>query len=185
MKSLATSLAFTFAFATPAFAAKMVLVSKAANPTVEAIYSSVQAEWNKRGNCMEATLVKVLKRSNANGRTEAELLSAMTRESIHRFVTQWFDESIDLNITTSKDDLDKFFNDTQLEVIEENEPQFKLTLVREKLVTLTSDPSVVVYAGYGSGNNTAGEILAVYDKKNDQILSLVYSNFASDSDCGD
>ncbi len=172
MKITALALLATMTFAT-AEAAVMKVITQATNPTVAKTYKDLEKTFNESGNCLDLTLVKVIQWSPANGRDKETVREAMIRESFHRFVTSWFDEGIDTNRYTKATELDTSeFGD--------------LSEVMLKDLTLAlRDSNLRVYGGGAGGNNTSGTVYTIYDLKNDEILNLTNSNFASDSDCGD
>lgn len=167
---------FASALTVSANAAVMKVITKATNPTVQKIYTDLAEEFNQSGNCLDLTLVKVTKWSEANGRTQEEVRQAMIRESFHRFVTSWFDEGIDTGLYTNERDIENDARDFGTE---------KEDIMVRDLKAALKDKSLRVYGGGAGGNNTSGTVFTVYDVKNDEILDLTSSNFASDSDCGD
>lgn len=172
MKFATLALLSTLTFAA-AEAAVMKVITKPTNPKLAKIYRDLEAEFNKSGNCLDLTLVKVVQWSPANGRDKETVRQAMIRESFHRFVTSWFDEGIDTNLFTDSSDIDASeFGDLA-------------TTMQSDLVSAMTDKTIRIYGGGAGGNNTSGTVYSVYDLKNDEILNLTNSNFASDSDCGD
>lgn len=170
------SLLLLATFTVSANAAVMKVITRATNPSVQKIYSDLAVEFNKPRNCLDLTLVKVVKWSEANGRTPEDVRQAMIRESFHRFVTQWFDDGVDST---------PFLSDRE---IESNAADFGSDLdavMVKDLEAALKDKSLRVYGGGAGGNNTSGTVFSVYDLKNDEILNLTTSNFASDDDCGD
>ncbi len=172
MKVMTLALLSTLTFAT-AEAAVMKVITKATNPNMAKIYKDLAANFNTSGNCLDLTLVKVVQWSPANGRDKETVRQAMIRESFHRFVTSWFDEGIDTNRYTDAGNIDA------------SEFGELATTMQSDLVRAMSDKTLSIYGGGAGGNNTSGTVYSVYDTKNDEILNLTNSNFASDSDCGD
>ncbi len=173
-----------FALNISANASVMKPINKATDPALNAIYKAIAPTWNKSGNCVETRLVKVLKPTEARGRNPEQLMQAMISESIHKYVTAWFDDGINISRVKSKKEFLDFMSSNAFGSSSEDE-SLKIEQVTKAIIQLGSNKSIAIYTGSASGNNTMGEVVGIVDLKNKEILSLVNSNFASDDSCGD
>jgi hypothetical protein len=166
-------------------AASFKILKKAESPILNKTFKTLSPSWSQNGNCLEILLVKVLKKTEARGRTESQVRQAMTAESIHKYVTRWFDDGVSLTDVKNATELEHNLRASNWDDIASGDDSLKMDTMKKLLSEAVGTKNIVVMDGSASGNNTSGEILAMYDTKTNEILSLIESNFASDSECGD
>jgi hypothetical protein len=138
---------------------------------------------NAAGNKMDSSLIgtyKFLKPTDEA--TNQASREKRVKEVMHRFMCGFFDESIDLGHDTGAQGAKNAINDLDLGTNDSDggdSPGAKGVVAAMDAVT--KDKDLDVMSGSASGNNTAGEIMGVYDMKNHEIFFFGFSNCGSDN----
>lgn len=102
------------------------------------------------------------------------------KEVMHRFMCTLFDESIDIARFSGPSALDKTLNNLDFRdnagVSEAETTKFKTALS-----AVLANKQLDVESGRASGNNTAGEVMGVYDIAHNEVLFFGFTNCGSDS----
>ena len=72
-------------------------------------------------------------------------------------------------------------NDLNLDSYAPDTSKAKLSAFEEALKPVLNDRTVEVYSGSAGGNNTGGEVMGLYDIRNDQVLFFGFTNCGSDN----
>jgi hypothetical protein len=110
-------------------------------------------------------------------KTDADARMKRVKEVMHRYMCSFFDESIDLAHTTSAKAALKDVNlDTNA-----SDQSAQVAPLEAALTKVLADKKMDVMSGGASGNNTAGEIMGIYDVTHNEILFFGYTNCGSDN----
>jgi len=163
-------------------------IRKPTNVALGDLYQTLKVA-NQPNDCMEIFLAKVVRRSPQNGRELTQWNMETLAESVHRYVTPWFEDGIDLRSLKgvyTKDVLENLFQ--VFERWHVRGPVKKKNLVREVLqqvIYLVSLRDFDIFAGDARGTNTTGSVIGFYDMKNKEVMSISISNFGAASQCRD
>jgi len=155
-----------------AFASKFVNIKKLTNSTLN--QSAVVISNHE--NITHVAYKKVLE-LKANGSTLQEMRQKTVGQALHALCT-FFDEGVGLSLNS---------NDAQGALAATNDILYstdlklgdaKFTSILTALTNASKQLEVEIYSGSASGNNTAGEVLGIYDVKNNEIA--IFSN----TNCG-
>jgi len=101
------------------------------------------------------------------------------KEVMHRFMCTLFDESIDIARFSGPSALDKTLSNINFKdnasVSEADAKKFKTALS-----AVLANKELDVESGRASGNNTAGEVMGVYDIAHNEVLFFGFTNCGSD-----
>jgi hypothetical protein len=129
------------------------------------------------GNKVDSALVgtyKFLKPTNEG--SDAGARETRVKEVMHRFMCSFFDDSIDIDHRTGAAGAKKAVDDLDLSENDNGDT----SAIQSALTKIASDGDLDLMSGSASGNNTFGNVLGVYDKKNNEILFFGFSNCGSD-----
>jgi hypothetical protein len=101
------------------------------------------------------------------------------KEVMHRYMCSFFDESIDLGRATGSKRVDVTLADVD---IEDNayDQDADVAAFSSALTGVFGRSDLDVMSGGASGNNTAGEVMGVYDVTHNEILFFGFTNCGSD-----
>ena len=124
-------------------------------------------------------IVKVLE-LRGNGKTAQEIRQNTIAQVLHS-VCQFFDEgvSLRLNPKTSRGVLRALTDFTESSNATEGDANYNK--IAKAISTIISEADVELFSGYASGNNTAGNVLGLYDLKNNEIAVFANTNCGSDN----
>lgn len=168
-KSLVLSLGLAL-IGSPVFAAKWKSLKEPTGSHVSKVYKAIAAV---KGSYHGA--YKVVTPTEAHGRTPEQLHLAEIKEAMHRYMCGFFDESIGITRTSAVAEAER-----DLDVSNNIEDEKQAKALHDALPALLNDRSLEVYSGSASGNNTMGEVMGVYDTKNDEVTYLGFTNCGSD-----
>jgi hypothetical protein len=134
------------------------------------------------GNKIESALVGTFKYLKPTDEaTNAASRETRVKEVMHKFMCSFFDDSIDLTHQKGAGGANKVVNDVDLANNTDtggDSPEAKAVIAA--IGTATGDSQLDVMSGSASGNNTEGEVMGVYDTKNNEVLFFGFSNCGSD-----
>lgn len=106
---------------------------------------------------------------------------ANLKQAIHAYFGADFSESLDLRLVTpSEKGVEEAMNALNVRGNTCDADESKVSALEAALTQAVSAPGVEVYAGHGSGNNTTGDLVGLYDVAHDQIVFFGFSNFGSE-----
>ena len=126
------------------------------------------------GRFVRSGAYTVTRKTDLNGRTEKERRKAILKETLHRYSGASLDEGIDIRTAASAAEAVSTVNDAGQDDSQPWKP------FEKAMGPAFADKSLEIYAGTGSGNNTMASMVCVYDKTNDQVVYIIFSNFGSD-----
>lgn len=171
---LALALCFS---ASSAWASEFKFIQAMQNPGANAALQEI----NKIGFDFNSTLL-ITRRTAARGRTEVQRREAAIKEALHRYGCQFFDESIDIGISVWQGkDVEKGVDNALTKDLEIEEYMgADIVALKQSLVKALQDKDLELWSGGASGNNTFGEVAAVYDKAHEELVIFGITNCGSD-----
>jgi hypothetical protein len=129
-------------------------------------------------NKIDAALIGTYKflRPTTEG-SDAGVRETRVKEVMHRFMCSFFDDSINIDHRTGATGAKKAVDDLDLS----NNAGGDTSAVESAIGKIATDNDLDLMSGSASGNNTEGNVLGVYDKKNNEILFFGFSNCGSDN----
>jgi len=186
-----TLLLAAIALQTPAHAHSFKPIKKATAPQTEKIRAaiaeasaSLTARIGDFGGGAPYEAYKVTKISPARGdeETDVEVFQRIIEASLHRDYPITGDEDgYSLARYTDPKDFERAVPDGFSDHADDDEAMEKCVAMVKLLKASLKNKNLFVYMGTGSGNNTFADIIAVYDKKNNEFIYFVRSNFGSDN----
>lgn len=155
--------------------ARFTVRSKPTNKALEALYvAGAKFEYGYLG----------VYRFNKVGPEATDLDARYNRvkEVMHRYMCRLFDEEISMgrNAGGAAKRVETVLSDINLyDYADEQEAD--ADAFSAALTAVYADPNLDVLSGQASGNNTFGEIMGVYDIKNNEILFFGFTNCGSDN----
>jgi hypothetical protein len=103
------------------------------------------------------------------------------KEVMHRYMCSFFDESIDIGRPSGSaaNEVKTVLSDVDMDD-NASEEDAKVTAFSDALKNVLGNRKLDVLSGSASGNNTAGEIMGVYDTAHDEIFYFGFTNCGSD-----
>lgn len=159
---------------TQAFASKLVNIKKFTNNTVD----QVATEIGKNENVTHSAYKKVIE-LKANANSPEEVRQNTVKQALHT-LCGFFDDGVSISLNTHDDKgslsaTSDFLLNTNLN---ESDAGFKTLL--NAISKANKQIGVEVYSGSASGNNTAGDVLGIFDVKNNEIAIFANTNCGSD-----
>jgi hypothetical protein len=136
--------------------------------------ASISTAGGKIDNSLVGSF-KFLKPTNEG--SDAGARETRIKEVMHRFMCSFFDDSIDIAHRSGAASAKKAIDDLDMG----NNVEGDAGPISAAITAAVSDPDLDVMSGTASGNNTFGNVLGVYDKKNNEITFFGFSNCGSDN----
>jgi hypothetical protein len=112
--------------------------------------------------------------------TDPDAREKRIKEVMHRYMCGFFDESIDIGRNTGANRVKAAMTDVNFyDYAYEQEED--VAAFEEALTDVYADPKMDILSGGASGNNTAGNVMGVYDVRTNEILFFGFTNCGSDS----
>ena len=112
-------------------------------------------------------------------KTEPLAREKRIKEVMHRYMCGFFDESIDIGRNTGANKVDVAMSDVDFDRnAYDQDPD--VADFRAALAAVYTDPKLDVLSGGASGNNTAGEVMGIYDVTHNEIFYFGFTNCGSD-----
>ena len=158
-----------------AFASKIVSVKSLTNGNLE----NSRLEIASTDIVTHSGTVKVLE-LRGNGKTAQEIRQNTIAQVLHS-VCQFFDEGVSLRVNpkNSRGALRAITDFTESSNTMEGDANYNK--IAKAISTVISQADVELYSGNASGNNTAGNVLGLYDIKNNEIAVFANTNCGSDN----
>lgn len=154
------------------FASKLVNINGFTNGTLE----SARAQIVKVNAVSHEATKKVLV-LKGKGKTAQEVRENAVAQALHT-VCPFFDEGVSIGLDSKDDAGAQTAAQTLLEDSSAGEEDFNTLF--NALKTANKQIGVEVYSGQASGNNTVGNVLGIYDVKNNEIAVFANTNCGSD-----
>jgi hypothetical protein len=103
------------------------------------------------------------------------------KEVMHRFMCSFFDESIDIVHRSGAAGAKRAVDDLQIDRNSDNASDSPVAQALASAIEgAATDSQLDVMSGSASGNNTAGDVLGVYDITHNEVLFYGFTNCGSD-----
>jgi hypothetical protein len=112
-------------------------------------------------------------------KTDPAARETRVKEVMHRFMCSFFDESIDLSRHSGAAAVKQTLSDVDMDDNASGEDA-DVAKFTSALGQVFKDSQLDVMSGSASGNNTAGEVMGVYDIAHNEILFFGFTNCGSD-----
>lgn len=103
------------------------------------------------------------------------------KEVMHRYMCSFFDDSISLGRNSGASAVKKTLADVNLDSNASAQSAADVAQLTSALTKVYANKKLDVLSGSASGNNTAGEVMGVYDIARNEILFFGYTNCGSDN----
>jgi len=112
--------------------------------------------------------------------TDPDARMKRVKEVMHRYMCGFFDESIDLGRSTGANAVKATLGDVDLDSNASDASNADTAKLASTLGEVFKNKKLDVMSGSASGNNTMGEVMGIYDMKNNEVLYFGFTNCGSD-----